>query len=349
MKREPNREYIEPDEDKIFDEMVELVRRQMESGSSPLRRAQHPKATGCVNAEFQIAESIRPDLRHGVFSKPGRTFRAIVRFSNARRDNDRMGDGRGLAIKLLDVHGTRAVPGDGDTTQDFLMVNHPRFPFRTPKTYLRTMRRMDWVSRNIPAKLRGIAELVVFLLDLRALPVVFAIGGKKVASPLKSEYWSGTPYWLGPAGKPTEGQEVHAVKYSVAPIPLDRTARPVLPKNPSNDYLTEVLNRELETEGAEFKFKVQLQTHADKMPVEDTSVEWDENESRPITVATLRILRIPKGQKLDQSAFEKMSLNPWHALAEHRPIGGMNRLRKRVYEESVAKRLASVTRQASAA
>ncbi|MEK1942330.1 MAG: hypothetical protein AAAB16_18325, partial [Pseudomonas sp.] len=26
------------------------------------------------------------------------------------------------------------------------------------------------------------------------------------------------------------------------------------------------------------------------------------------------------------------SFNPWHALPEHRPLGGINRLRKAVYE-----------------
>ncbi|MGB5687158.1 MAG: hypothetical protein WBM35_15220, partial [Candidatus Electrothrix sp.] len=35
---------------------------------------------------------------------------------------------------------------------------------------------------------------------------------------------------------------------------------------------------------------------------------------------------------------EGMSFNPWHALKEHRPISGLNRLRKAVYEASFSKR-----------
>jgi len=75
------------------------------------------------------------------------------------------------------------------------------------------------------------------------------------------------------------------------------------------------------------------------MPVENDSVEWDETKSKPVTVATLRI----PTQKVDGSGdlairCEAMSFNPWHALAEHRPMGGMNRLRKVVYLASVAKR-----------
>jgi hypothetical protein len=35
----------------------------------------------------------------------------------------------------------------------------------------------------------------------------------------------------------------------------------------------------------------------------------------------------------EQNLFcDNLSFNPWHALAAHRPIGGINRLRKSVYE-----------------
>jgi len=35
-----------------------------------------------------------------------------------------------------------------------------------------------------------------------------------------------------------------------------------------------------------------------------------------------------------------MKLNPWNALAEHQPLGSINRLRKTVYEASAEKRQA---------
>ncbi len=71
------------------------------------------------------------------------------------------------------------------------------------------------------------------------------------------------------------------------------------------------------------------------MPVEDVTVRWDEDVSKPITVATLRIgiqTVDPDGALAQQC--EAMSFTPWHALAEHRPMGGINRLRKAVYEAS---------------
>lgn len=33
-----------------------------------------------------------------------------------------------------------------------------------------------------------------------------------------------------------------------------------------------------------------------------------------------------------------MRLDPWHGLAEHRPLGSLNRLRKKVYAASSAMR-----------
>jgi hypothetical protein len=75
------------------------------------------------------------------------------------------------------------------------------------------------------------------------------------------------------------------------------------------------------------------------MPVEDVSVEWDEDKSKPVTVATIRIPQQtvdPDGEFARQC--EHMSFNPWHALAEHRPMGGMNRLRKVVYAASINRR-----------
>jgi hypothetical protein len=172
-------------------------------------------------------------------------------------------------------------------------------------------------------------------LERNELKIVNAIKGKHVASPLEIKYWSGTPFWLGPAA----GEGGHAVKYSAVSRQANRTAAPDHPEALPDDYLTQALARDLSTQEAIFDFKVQLQTDPVAMPVEDVSAEWDEYKSPPVTAATLRI----PPQKVDGSGdlatrCEAMSFNPWHALAEHRPMGGMNRLRKVVYQASIGKR-----------
>jgi len=331
MTPELNREYPEFDDPKVFEKMIELTVGDMRPIGGHLRRGQHAKATGCVTAEFRIADDVPSDLRHGIFRRPGRTFSAIVRFSNSQGtfEKDGKGTARGLAIKLLDVVGTRAVEGDGDSTQDFLMMNHPVFPFPDPKAYVEAMHRLKGDPDSpILEKIEAGAGL---LFEPKELKIVIEIKRKPVASPLEITYWSGTPFWLGP----TDGEGGHAVKYSA----VSRQASTAPPHHPEDDYLTQALSRDLHTQEAVFDFKVQLQTDPVAMPVEDVSVEWHESDSNPVTVATLRI----PPQKVDGSGdlatrCESMSFNPWHALAEHRPMGGMNRLRKVVYQASIAKR-----------
>ena len=65
MTPELNREYPELDDPKVFEQMVNLTLDQMKPISGHLRRGQHAKATGCVTAEFRIADDVPSDLRHG--------------------------------------------------------------------------------------------------------------------------------------------------------------------------------------------------------------------------------------------------------------------------------------------
>jgi hypothetical protein len=68
------------------------------------------------------------------------------------------------------------------------------------------------------------------------------------------------------------------------------------------------------------------------MPVEDATIVWDETRSCFQRVATIRI----PAQTFDTPArvefAENLSFTPWHALMDHRPLGGINRARRKVYE-----------------
>ena len=332
MTRELGREYPELDDPEVVAHMVKMTVAQMEPVSGHLRRGQHAKATGCVTAEFRVATDVPPELRHGIFSQPGRAYNALVRFSNSQGtfEKDGVGTARGLAIKLLDVSGARAMPADTDTTQDFLLIDHPVFPFPDPKAYSQTIS-----NKQIPFIGNLIAAAHLAVLERDELKIITEIRGKRVASPLEIKYFSGAPFRLGPA----TGVGGFAVKYSVTSHQADRTTPSDHPEDLADDYLTRALTAGLASGEAVFDFKVQLQNDANRMPVEDVSVEWSEEDSKPVTVATLRI----PAQNVEAAGelavqCEALSFNPWHALAEHRPIGGMNRLRRAVYEASVTKR-----------
>ena len=72
------------------------------------------------------------------------------------------------------------------------------------------------------------------------------------------------------------------------------------------------------------------------MPIEDATVEWPESESPYRTVAHLLLPRQEIELLRQQDAYRNLSFSVWHALAAHRPLGGINRVRRRVYALSTA-------------
>lgn len=82
--------------------IIEMTIRKQYSTDIALRDA-HPKAHGCVRAEFKINETLPQNMAYGVFI-PGKTYQAWIRFSNGSsnaKQADIKKDARGMAIKLL--------------------------------------------------------------------------------------------------------------------------------------------------------------------------------------------------------------------------------------------------------
>jgi hypothetical protein len=143
-------------------------------------------------------------------------------------------------------------------------------------------------------------------------------------SPFETAYWGCVPYLLG---------EGRAMQYSFRPRLRTRSRVPGLPRRPPDHYLRETMAATLARQDVEFDFLVQIQTDSHRMPIEHAGVRWPERLSRPVPVATLRLPR----QRFDtpaQLAFaHNLSFNPWHCVAEHRPLGNQNRARRRLYWE----------------
>ena len=92
------------------------------------------------------------------------------------------------------------------------------------------------------------------------------------------------------------------------------------------------MQQQLQAGGACFDFLVQFQTDPDTMPIEDAAVIWDESVSPFIRVARMQI-NGGATTEATTSHCESMTFNPWQSLAEHRPLGGINRTRKPIYSE----------------
>ena len=310
----------EPKEDERATHMIEVVRRMQARLYRPggTLRGAHPKHNALVEAEFTVEPDLPGELAIGLFAHPGR-YAAWVRFSNAfdKKRPDKILDLRGVAIKVRGVPGAPIPENDEPGSQDFVLMQTPVIPPGTVKLFHDTIWLVtEWSRYLFLAKmlLTGNRRLLRLANKARVCP----------SSPADVRYWSTTPYLLGPD---------QAVKYSLDPTSAYRSTAP----DPlTDDYLTDNLETHLARADATFDFKVQLQTDPKLMPVEDSSVEWPEEVSSFRKVATLRIPRQAFRTKERDELSEALTFCPSHALVAHRPIGGLNRVRMRIYKEQSA-------------
>ena len=120
------------------------------------------------------------------------------------------------------------------------------------------------------------------------------------------------------------------MQYSVWPKTKKKTPIPRLPLRPPDDYLRDAMVKALSEGDVELDFRLQLQTDPFLMPIENNGVLWPERLSPRISVATLRLPQ-QKFDSLAQMEFARqLSYNPWHTIAEHRPLGNQSRARRRM-------------------
>ncbi|WP_111894498.1 catalase family protein [Acinetobacter sp. MB5] len=301
--------------EKIADVIEKSIREKYSVGTA-LRDA-HPKAHGCVRAEFQVQEKLPKNLAQGIFI-PGKTYKAWIRFSNASPDAsqaDIKNDARGMAIKVLGIPGKKLLENESNaSTQDFIMINHPVFFINDPDRYLALMQ--DINSKNYFRKFH-----IPFALGLKGT-LIAANLKTKISNPLQTRYWSMVPYQLG------LGSDRQVVKYSVRACSAVVDPMPV---QPSHDFLREALRNSLQKHDACMEFLVQPRT-SNTMSVEDSMTEWKESQAPFYQVATIHIPQ-QVFDTPDQNKFcENLSFTPWHALPEHKPLGAVNRMRKVIYE-----------------
>lgn len=312
-------ESLYPNEAAIAEKIAEVIEKSIREKyfvGTALRDA-HPKAHGCVRADFQVQEKLPKNLAQGIFI-PGKTYQAWIRFSNGSPDAsqaDIKKDARGMAIKVLGIPGGKLLEDENNaSTQDFIMINHPVFFINDPDRYLALMQ--DINSENFFRKFH-----IPFVLGSKGTLIAFNLK-TKISNPLQTRYWSMVPYQLG------LGSDRQAVKYSVRAC--SAVVDP-MPDQPSHDFLREVLRNSLQKDDACMEFLVQART-SNAMSVEDSMTEWKESQAPFYQVATIHI---PKQvfDTPDQNKFcEDLSFTPWHALPEHKPLGVVNRLRKIIYE-----------------
>jgi hypothetical protein len=302
-------ETIAPNEAAVTAEFVTFIKavteaRQKAAGGIR-QRFNQGRATACVDAEFTVLDGLAAEHRVGLFAEP-RTYKAWIRFANAASRSDRDRDTRGMSVKVLDVGGENLTPGS--TAQDFVLNSHPVMMVGGTREFLELLRANE---------AGGFQRAIYFLTHPKATRIAFASRANHSCH-LDIPYWSTTPYQFG----------TRAVKYIARPA-SPRTSP--MPGTLTDTYLRDAMRSRLAQEPAIFDFMVQLQTDPRRMPIEDASAEWREQDSPYVPVARIHIApqAIDDTERIKRC--EDVGFNPWNSLSEHRPLGNMNRARREIY------------------
>lgn len=305
-------EYPPPGEAQATEDLTQRQIKKIiaENPTGIMRRDAHTKMHGIVKAEFIVEPDLPEQLRVGMFKEPG-TYQAWIRFSNQNLMNpDIKKDIRGMAIKVMGVPGAKLMPHEEDSpNHDFVLISSSFFMARDVQEF-------DDLIKGLTG---GNLALLFFFLTHWRMDWNLIKSMKSFANPLQIRYWSSTPYLFGK----------RAVKYSAIPY-FD--VPDTIPENPDYDLLRLAMIKQLATEDVRFDFAVQFQTDADTMPIEDPGVQWSEVESPFRKIATIKIPRQEFDSDKQREFGENISYNPARCLAEHRPLGGINRARMLVYQ-----------------
>lgn len=146
------------------------------------------------------------------------------------------------------------------------------------------------------------------------------LGGEPQRHPLGETYFTQVPFLYGP----------YMAKFSLAPLSpaLQALAGTAIPNE--GDAQRQAIQSALASEEALWAFNVQLCRDLERMPIEDASIAWPEEVSPWITVATLALPPQRSWSGLSEQTEKSLAFSPWNALAAHRPLGAVNRARKRV-------------------
>lgn len=282
----------------------------------PCQRAGNTKTHGVVRGELEVRDDVPEALRHGILAEPSRRFPAWVRFGGPGPESPPDIDDVGvlsIGVKLMGVPGPKLLD-DERWTQDLSGISTPVF---TTPDVLENARLQALIRRGTPLYFFSSPRNGRWLNGLMQ-----GLWSRTQTSPFETPYWSCTAYRLGESG---------AMQYAFVPRSRGVSRVPGLPGRPSDDYLREAMVRALSADDVRFDLMVQPQTDPRRMPIESAGVRWPASLSPPVHVATLRLPRQVFDSPAQLAFAHRLSINPWHALPAHRPLGNLNRARLHVY------------------
>jgi len=297
-------------------------------------RGVHAKSHGILEGYLEVDADLPSDLAQGMFAKPAR-YPVVVRFSTIPGDilDDSVSVPRGMAVKIIGVEGERLEGSERDVTQDFVMINGPAFGAPTPKKFLSVLRllskttdKFEWLKKILSAVMRQVQQVIVAVTGHPSVTVA-TLGGQPETHILGETFYSQAPLRFGD----------FIAKIAVAPISPELMALIQAPLNVNGvpNGLREAVIDFFKKNGGVWEVRAQLCTDLQLMPIENASVVWPEEASRYRPIARMTVKpQVAWSEARSSAVDDGMSFSPWHGLATHRPLGGIMRVRKAVYEEA---------------
>lgn len=360
-------ENVLPKEDARFAALSGRVRAlqdkltKAENDGKPARTF-HAKSHACLNGELRLRSGTGLPAA-GLFApenlaKPHPT---LVRLSNGVgfSQADKKVDVRGVGFKIKDVVG-EPLPGAPAGVQDILFTNGPITPAPHAEHFV------EFMEVSVDAAIasgggifdtaKGFLGQSKYLLDPKNERVRHNIEAHMAPSALKYGSFYGEHFWSGGAialgvheGDPMKAAAVDAIKLNVlvgAPHTASDgtvTCTPInkAPSLLDADYFRKDIVERLKTSGMCFELRAQIQKDPKRQPIEDTSVEWQEKDSKSVSVGFITVpptdLTSPEAAAREADC-NGQAFTPWNGLAAHRPLGNIMRVRRVVYDASAAAR-----------
>ena len=275
--------------------------------------------------KFIVHDNLPPHLAQGMFAKPG-TYDCIMRYSSLtpKLVPDNIPAPRGIGIKIFGIEGEK-IWGEDKKTQDWTFNNYPILELRNPKT---TYEIADSLERNWNTLDKFAKE------QSERVDADVATTG----SQLPRQHMVAMPEYSQSAYRHGD----YVAKYGVFPLSDEQKAlenETIADDAPIN--IISQFNRDFHLKHkVTYTFSAQLLQNLTDQPVEDLGIEWSSQKYPFEPIATLEF--DPQDSWLPEFRVwwdDRITVNSWHGLKTHQPLGSTNRMRRVVYAESRKLRL----------
>ena len=277
-------------------------------------RTLHRKQLTAAAGTLEVLDGLPQWAAQGLFSQP-HDYEVWVRLSNGGFDKarDSMPDVRGFAFRVLGVDGESALGNGPAKSQDFTLINQEAFAFKGSAEFIDFA---EAASYGNGALLKYLFKRYGLFGAPAQLAKMLKVAGKPFGGFATEPMFSCVPMANGP----------YAARVRLLPADANGKAQPGANQDWNADFSARLARGALH-------WDLQLQPWVDEAttPIEDASVNW------PTPYVTVARLMLPRqdtagaeGQELARQV-EATVIDPWQALAEHRPLGDVQRARKVVY------------------